>query len=305
MMNAADLAPSADSVRVDISEFQPPWPDNPASSETKTDESVDNSVESCPICLDEISDSDQRHITSCGHSFHSSCMAAANMITRPNNRCPLCRQPLEPAGDIDFRQTGEIAIRSFRCKFTMTSVGIFIALVLCLFVSGLGYFLGRKVVTRNLDTIRCSAADLKVNGLPTGVIFSGVLSYTNGQTISYCNQAHDNCAQGCEYVCKVGWGHLKAIRESLFVPSNVSSQFIQPCVWCEDLGMWSPGGNISADGRSSFPQPCHPCKKCLLGESVATPCTSFRDTVCQAKSLRSTHSADLGFPAQFYMPKPT
>jgi hypothetical protein len=50
MVNVADLAPSAESFRVDFNEIQSPWPDNPTSSETKIDVTVDNSVELWPIC---------------------------------------------------------------------------------------------------------------------------------------------------------------------------------------------------------------------------------------------------------------
>jgi hypothetical protein len=52
--------------------------------------------ETCPICLDEVQPSFKtNHITSCGHSFHSSCIMK---WFETSDCCPVCRsdQPNEP-----------------------------------------------------------------------------------------------------------------------------------------------------------------------------------------------------------------
>ena len=128
---------------------------------------------------------------------------------------------------------------------------------------------------------RCATADFKgPDGKPTGVLFGGVSSYLGGQNISFCRTG--NCKYDCQYTCKVGWGHLKAVLESSFVSANITSQFTQPCVWCMGLGMmWSPGGNTSVDGHSIFPQPCFPCKMCTQNQRVVSPCSGIKDAVCE------------------------
>ena len=138
----------------------------------------------------------------------------------------------------------------------------------------------RPMSEPTIRPIRCSTADLKSSGgNATGIFYVGVSSYLNGLNVSYC-QPNSGCAQACAYLCKPGWGHLTAIKQSAFIPRNLSATFIQPCIQCMDFGMWSPGGNISTDGFSSFPQPCYPCRKCASNQEEISPCTADQDTAC-------------------------
>ena len=48
-------------------------------------------LDDCSICLEKILN-DDKHITSCNHSFHEECMARWMSL---NNSCPLCRKHLD------------------------------------------------------------------------------------------------------------------------------------------------------------------------------------------------------------------
>jgi hypothetical protein len=48
-------------------------------------------LDDCSICLEKIVN-DDKHITSCNHTFHEECMAIWMSL---NNSCPLCRKNLD------------------------------------------------------------------------------------------------------------------------------------------------------------------------------------------------------------------
>ena len=244
----------------------------------------ESSLEMCPICLCMIATVNDSIKTPCGHSFHSVCLRKANRVTYPNHRCPICRSPLESSNFDAQRFEHEIwginrGSTLARNRWNEKVVGSTVAVAIissCILIT----FLIFHYSEQNGIKTRCTSADFKSqDGSSKGITFYGVSNYFNGQNISYCD-SDGNCQQSCEYVCKAGWGHLKAIKESSFIPLNVSLAFIQPCIWCKGLGMWSPGGNVSLDGKSSFPQPCYPCKTCSSTALEISPCSPDRDTVC-------------------------
>lgn len=57
----------------------------------------------CVICLNSIVSASDAHLTSCGHGFHASCLAAAHSATARRGRqitCPICRGRM--GLDIDY-----------------------------------------------------------------------------------------------------------------------------------------------------------------------------------------------------------
>jgi hypothetical protein len=60
------------------------------------DEADEDNESKCPICLETLHDDNDRAVTSCGHSFHTSCLMqhAASQLRFRGTSCPLCREPL-------------------------------------------------------------------------------------------------------------------------------------------------------------------------------------------------------------------
>lgn len=53
---------------------------------------IDEERESCPICLNVISKTENYTKTSCGHSF---CFSCINKCLMTSNKCPMCREKIE------------------------------------------------------------------------------------------------------------------------------------------------------------------------------------------------------------------
>jgi len=55
-------------------------------------------TDNCPICLQDISDPDDKSVLLCGHNFHHDCIEQW-YITSGQNRCPICRRRNDPNED--------------------------------------------------------------------------------------------------------------------------------------------------------------------------------------------------------------